>query len=99
MLAREPGLQLIGADDLADDDVVRAVIAVFRGLARQRPRFVEDEFVRVDQSTQLLQRRLAAAGDAREPRLLHQSWAVASATPPRSWTRSASESINSSWAS
>lgn len=59
VFANEPALQLIGAHHLADDEVVRALVTTLGGLARERAGFFQYDFVRVEQSTQLIGRTLA----------------------------------------
>src|SRR5438477_341148 len=46
----EPHLQLVGADDVADQQVVGAVVARLRRLAGHRTRLLEHDLVRVQQS-------------------------------------------------
>jgi hypothetical protein len=50
MLSHQPALQLVRAHNLADDYVVRAVIASFHCLTREGTCFLEHDLVRVDQA-------------------------------------------------
>ena len=45
MLRQEPDLDLVGSNDLADDEIVRAVIACVGGLLGYGVRFLEDELM------------------------------------------------------
>ena len=45
MLADEPALQLVRSHHLADDQVVRAVVAALRRFTRERARFLQDDFM------------------------------------------------------
>jgi hypothetical protein len=71
VLAHEPALQLVGADHLADDEIVAAVVTALRCFARQRPCFLQDDLVRVDQAAQLIRDTLAPARRTRNARFLH----------------------------
>ncbi len=50
MLRKEPHLLLVSADDVRDQQVVRAVVARFRSQPRHRSRFLEHDFVRVQEA-------------------------------------------------
>ena len=47
VLGHEPDLEFVGTDDVAHDQVVGAVVAVFGRQLRHRARFFEDDLVRV----------------------------------------------------
>ena len=49
MLGNEPGLQLVGADDVAHQQVIRTIVAVVGGDARYPACLLDDELVRVKQ--------------------------------------------------
>src|SRR5262249_27733164 len=70
VLTDEPALQLVGADQLAHDQIVGAIIARFGGSTRQRPRFPEYELMRLNEAPQLRRHALAAARCARNAGLL-----------------------------
>jgi len=53
MLTDEPGLQLVGADDLAHEEIVGAVVARLGRLTRHRPALLENDLVGVQQSPEL----------------------------------------------
>jgi len=48
VFAQEPGLQLIGAQHLADQQIIAVFVADFAGTARQLSGFEDDYLVRVE---------------------------------------------------
>src|SRR3954447_13075014 len=70
MPLNEPALQFVGADHLADDQVVRPFVAGTRRLASQGTGFLQDSFMRRAHPLQLVNRALDPPGRARQPRLL-----------------------------
>jgi [CysO sulfur-carrier protein]-S-L-cysteine hydrolase len=57
----EPGLKLIGANDLADDQVIRAVVTGISGLSGECARFLQDNLVSFQDPGDLNRNFLAAA--------------------------------------
>jgi hypothetical protein len=70
MLADEPALQLVRSHHLADDQIVGAVVAAFCRFARERARFLQDDFMSVEQATQLTRHAFAPARRTRNARFL-----------------------------
>jgi hypothetical protein len=48
VLGDKPDLHLVRADDVADEQVVRTVVAILSRLPRHRPRLLEHDFMRLD---------------------------------------------------
>jgi hypothetical protein len=65
VLADEPALQLVSAHYLADDQIVRAVVAALRGFTSERAGFLQYDFMRIEQRPQLTRYTLAPARCAR----------------------------------
>src|SRR5712672_1161274 len=59
VLGHKPGLQLVGADYVADQHIIGAIIAGFLRLLGHGARFFEDEFVSLEQPRNLHRRFLA----------------------------------------
>src|SRR5246127_4517586 len=70
MLTQEPRLQLISAQNFADNQIVRAVVPEFAGTACQFANLSNDHLMRVQQSGKLYRDRLTAAGRTLDPRRL-----------------------------
>src|ERR1700751_5021264 len=70
MLTQEPRLQLIAAQNFADNQIVRAVVPEFAGTACQFANLSNDHLMRVEQSGKLYRDRLTAAGRTPDPRHL-----------------------------
>src|SRR5690242_9858528 len=61
MLTQEPRLQLIAAQNFADNQIVRAVVPEFAGAACQFSSLSNDHLMRVQQSGKLYRDRLTSA--------------------------------------
>src|SRR5262245_1814802 len=61
MLAHEPALQLVGADDIADEKIIGTIVAAVSGFARQRACLDEDRLVCTAQLIELRFHGLATA--------------------------------------
>src|SRR6266851_1119292 len=61
MFGDEPDLQLVGADDVADQKIVGAVVAGFVGLFGHSAGFLEDHFVSLEEARNLNRHFFAAA--------------------------------------
>jgi len=76
MLAQQPYLQFIAAQHVADDHVVRAIVAQFRGASRERSTMLEDDLVSPKRAP-----LPCPAGDVKMRRL-HDIGIIASMIPP-----------------
>src|ERR1700674_196162 len=70
LLADEPRLLLVGADHLAHQEVVGAVVALLSGASRRRANGIEHALVRVDEVRKLPRRLLALARRTRDHRFI-----------------------------
>src|SRR5262245_41539270 len=66
VLGHKPSLQLVAPNDIAHDQIVGSIIAGVRRKARHRARFLEDDFMRVQQAGDLHGHFLAAFGWPRD---------------------------------
>jgi len=71
MLGDEPALQLVRSHDLADDQIVRAIVAALRCFARERACLLQHDFMSIEQSAQLTRHALATARCSRDTGFLH----------------------------
>src|SRR5207244_3378989 len=53
MLRDKPHLQFVAADDVADEQVIGAIVAAFGRASRHRPGFFQDDLVCVQQARDL----------------------------------------------
>jgi hypothetical protein len=53
VLAQEPGLEFIGAQYIADGEIVRAIVSYFVGTASQGTTMADDDLVGVEQAGNL----------------------------------------------
>src|SRR5260370_40771201 len=70
MLAQKPYLQFVTAQHIAHRRIVGAVVAKFRGAARQLPTISDDDLVRVEQAGNLTWHFFPAARGTLDPRVL-----------------------------
>src|ERR1700756_4751809 len=61
MLAQKPHLQFVGTQNIADYQVIRAVVAQFGSASRQLPAVANNNLMRVQQTRNLNRRFLSAA--------------------------------------
>jgi len=64
VLGHEPDLELVGTNDVADEDIVGTVVAVFGGLPGHGARFLEDEFVGFEEARWFIPETPAIMSDA-----------------------------------
>jgi hypothetical protein len=69
VLDDEPGLEFIQAHQSADDQVVRAVVAVIRSFARKQTRVEQDLLLAIGRAAELGTGRFTATRAARDCRL------------------------------
>ena len=84
VLGDEPDLEFIAANDVADQQIVRPIVAAAGGQPRHRASLLEYHLVCVEQPRDLDRRRLASAGRARDDgrfRNRDRAAAVASRAP------------------
>src|SRR3974390_258753 len=53
MFAQEPNLQFVGAQNIADDQIVRAIVSEFGGAPCQLPTMTDDDLVCVEKAGNL----------------------------------------------
>ena len=83
MFAQEPHLQLVGPEQLAHKEIIRAVIPKLGGAMRKLPRFTNHHLVRIEQARQLNRHAFAAARRSIWV-VSATSAAMARLTPPKS---------------
>src|SRR5437588_6142691 len=62
MLAEKPDLKFIPAQNIAHDEVIRAIVANRRGAARKRTALPDDDLMRVQQARKLHRHFFSATG-------------------------------------
>ena len=95
VLRHEPDLELIRADDVADDQIIRAIVAGCGREARHCAALLQHNLVRVEQAGNLDGHLLTPLGGRGMSVVSATSCAMARLTPPSSWIRSAMPSTRS----
>ena len=88
VLAEEPGLEFVGAEDVADDEVVGALLAGLVGGFGDVEAALDDDLVGLEEAGDLDGNLFPAAGRAGMRVISAASPPMAMVTPPRSCTRS-----------